>query len=418
MYRTELIVDVELLPFRTSLLKKLLLTVSFFTLFIATLAGLNIFPLDKLYMGTLYGYGFINLLAYYFLKKDVKYYIASVNMAIFSSLITFTLMATIVLYDEFRLVWFFLISFASFILVGKRYGLLITAIIIVIVWSLYSMVDMKLSLYTILTFMTALFVFNLFSFYFLQKIEHDSLILQARVKEEVAKQQLQEQMLLQKYRMANMGEMIDAIAHQWRQPLMQSNMILLNMDDGLDDEVSTAYLKKKIVELTQLNRHMSQTIDDFRGLLSDGKKRETFEMANVVDEVLRVMKNSLKDVSIFYEEGQIFSVLGYKNELMQVVITLLANALEALENIENPTIVIELNAKERTLSVEDNAGGIEPNIIEKIFDPYFTTKKQSGGTGLGLYVSKIIVEQNMQGKLIVVNAKEGAKFSIVFGEEK
>jgi C4-dicarboxylate-specific signal transduction histidine kinase len=339
-------------------------------------------------------------------------------MAIFSSLVTFTLMATIVVYDEFRLVWFFLISFASFILLGKRYGLLITAIIIVIVWSLYSMVDMKLSLYTILTFMTALFVFNLFSFYFLQKIEHDSLTLQARVKEEVEKQQLQEQMLLQKYRMANMGEMIDAIAHQWRQPLMQSNMILLNMDDGLDDEVDKSYLKEKIVELTQLNRHMSQTIDDFRGLLSDGKKRETFEMADVVDEVLRVMKNSLREVNVRYEEGQTFSVLGYKNELMQVVITLLSNALEALEEIENPTIVIELNTKERTLSVEDNAGGVEPKIIEKIFDPYFTTKEQSGGTGLGLYVSKIIVEQNMQGKLLVTNEKEGAKFSIVFGEGK
>ena len=418
MSRSNSIVKDELFIYRISLLKKLLITVSFLTLFIATLAGVNIFPLDTFYIGILYGYSFINLFAYYLLKRDIKYYIISVNMAIFSSLVTFTLMATIVVYDEFRLVWFFLISFASFILLGKRYGLLITAIIIVIVWSLYSMVDMKLSFYTILTFMTALFVFNLFSFYFLQKIEHDSFRLQERVNEEVAKQQLQEQMLLQKYRMANMGEMIDAIAHQWRQPLMQSNMILLNMDDGLDDEVDSDYLKEKIVELTQLNRHMSQTIDDFRGLLSDGKKREMFEMADVVDEVLRVMKNSLKEVNVRYEEGQNFSVLGYKNELMQVVITLLSNALEALEEIENPTIIIELNTKERTLSVEDNAGGVEPKIIEKIFDPYFTTKEQSGGTGLGLYVSKIIVEQNMQGKLMVVNEKEGAKFSIIFGEEK
>jgi signal transduction histidine kinase len=361
-------------------------------------------------MSVLYLYTAISFFAYFLLKQSQKNYFTSLHMALFSSLLTFTLMSLTLVNDEFRLVWFFLISFSAFILGGKGYGFVLTILISTIVMWLFIFADINLSFYALLTFFCALFVFNTFAYYFLNKIENDATYLESRVKEEVAKQQEQEQMLLQKYRMANMGEMIDAIAHQWRQPLMQSNMILLNMYDSLDDEV---YLEKKINDLTRLNKHMSQTIDDFRNLLKDGKIKSTFNGARAIDEVLVLLKNNLREVELSYESKE-FELLSYKNEFMQVLITLISNALEALEDVEEKHLSILVKEVNNMLYVEvsDNAGGVDLKIMEKIFDPYFTTKKQSGGTGLGLYIAKIIVEQNLNGSIEVENTKEGAKFTV------
>ena len=397
--------------FRFSLLNMLLKIVFTFSFMVAFIASVNFLPLDVSYEITLFFYAFINFLAYYLLKIDVKYYFLALNLAIFSALLTFTIMSLTIINDEFRFVWFFLISFSSFILAGRKYGFIITFFIVVIVSFLYLSANIEFSLYAFLTFMSALFIFTLFANFFIEKTENDSKLLQERVKEEVAKQKAQEQMLLQQYRMANMGEMIDSITHQWRQPLMQSNMMLLNMSESLDDKL---YLEKKIEELSRLNSHMSQTIDDFRNLLKDGKSKSSFSVSSAIDEVLLLLKNNLRDVELSYERKE-FELLSYKNEFMQVMITLISNALEVLEGVEPKHLIIEIRKVDKMLyvEVEDNAGGIEPTIMEKIFDPYFTTKEQSGGTGLGLYIAKIIVEQNLNGRINVENTKKGAKFTLV-----
>ncbi len=411
MVKNSYILDSTLALFRFLLLKKILFTSFFFAFFVATLSIVDIFPLGTIYTNVLYGYSFINLIVFYLFKKLKIHYFSALNMALFFSLIMFTVMSLTLLDDEFRFVWFFLISFSSFILGGKYYGFSIAFIIAFIVLYIYFFLDVNLSLYALLTFFSALFVFNIFAYYFLKKIENDEMYLESRIEEEVEKQQEQEQILLQKYRMANMGEMIDSIAHQWRQPLMQSNMMLLNMSESLDDKL---YLEKKIEELSRLNSHMSQTIDDFRNLLKDGKSKSSFSVSSAIDEVLLLLKNNLRDVELSYERKE-FELLSYKNEFMQVMITLISNALEALEGIEPKHLIIEISKVDKMLyvEVEDNAGGIEPTIMEKIFDPYFTTKEQSGGTGLGLYIAKIIVEQNLNGRINVENTKKGAKFTLV-----
>jgi signal transduction histidine kinase len=402
--------------FRFSLLNMLLKIIFIFSFIVAIIASFDFLPLDANYEKILFFYSFVNLVAYYLLKKDVKYYFLAVNLAIFSALLTFTVMSITILHDEFRFVWFFLISFSSFILAGRKYGFIITFLIVVIVSALYLFTNIEFSLYAFLTFMSALFIFTLFANFFIEKTENDSMLLQEKVKEEVAKQEVQEQMLLQQYRMANMGEMIDAIAHQWRQPLMQSNMMLLNMSESLDDEV---YLEKKINDLTRLNKHMSQTIDDFRNLLKDGKIKSTFSVTRAIDEVLVLLKNNLREVVLTYEVKEV-KILSYKNEFMQVLITLISNALEALEDIEDKHLSICIKEENNMLYVEvsDNAGGVEPQIMKKIFDPYFTTKEQSGGTGLGLYIAKIIVEQNLNGSIEAENIKEGAKFTVILPLEE
>ena len=400
----------SLKSFRFSLLNVLLKIVFIFSALVALIASFDFLPLDENYVKVLFFYSLVNFVGYFLLRKHEKYYFLTVNLAMLSALFTFTVMSLTLLNDEFRFVWFFLISFSSFILAGRQYGFLITLFIVLIVSVLYLFANINFSLYAFLTFMSALFVFTLFANFFIQKTENDSLLLQSKVKEEVSKQKVQETMLLQQYRMANMGEMIDAIAHQWRQPLMQSNMMLLNMSESLDDE---AYLESKINDLTHLNRHMSQTIDDFRNLLKDGKVKTTFSVASAIDEVLVLLKNSLREVSLNYEAKE-FELLAYKNEFMQVLITFISNAIEALKEIEKKHLSIRVKEEYNILyvEVEDSAGGIEPQIMEKIFDPYFTTKEQSGGTGLGLYIAKIIVEQNLNGSLEVVNSKEGAKFIV------
>ncbi|HHD75662.1 MAG TPA: HAMP domain-containing histidine kinase [Campylobacterales bacterium] len=408
--------DKNLFLFRLQLLKTILVMAFGFSLFIATLALFDIFPLTMTYMFILYGYGIINLLIYLLIKYKQEYYFFAINIIVLCSLITFMIMTITTLHDEFRLVWFFLTSFGAFILGGKYYGFLVTFFIASIVLPLYFFYDMNLSAYAIFTFFVALILFNTFAYFFLKKIENDSKHLENRVEEEVQKQQIQEQMLLRQYRMANMGSMLDAIAHQWRQPLMQNNMALLNLYDAIESEKSDkTYLLNKIEDLSKITTHMSQTIEDFRTLLKHDKEMSRVKIDTIVDEVVNLMQNNLKEIALHYEKNSL-TVLALKSELIQVFIILISNSIEVLnqKEIVQKEISIGVQSKEGFVEVEleDNAGGVNESIVGKVFDPYFTTKKEQGGTGLGLYIAKIMVEQNMEGRLSVSNGTKGAKFSV------
>lgn len=411
----------NLFTFRLSLLYTVSLMAFVFSLFIATLSLLEIFPLTNTYMLILYGFGFINLLVFVLVKYNDQYYFLAINIILFSALFTFIVMTKVVLHDEFRLVWFFLVSFASFIMGGKHYGFFVTILITAIVLPLYFFYDINLSAYAIFTFFIALIVFNTFAFFFLQKIENDEKLLEFRVVEEVEKQQMQEQMLLRQCRMANMGEMIDAIAHQWRQPLMQNNMMLLNLYDEIEkDSFDKKYALDKIENLSKVTTHMSRTIEDFRNLLKPNKQIGIVKLDEVVKEIELLMKNNLKEIELIYEKSNI-EVLGFKSELVQVFVILISNSIEILKQKSVSKKIIKINIVQMDesieISIEDNAGGVSLEIIDKVFDPYFSTKEEQGGTGLGLYIAKIIVEQNMQGTLKVVNTQEGAKFTINWGGE-
>ncbi len=242
--------------------------------------------------------------------------------------------------------------------------------------------------------------------------------LEERVQEELSQRLKQEQMLLKQCRLASMGEMIDSIAHQWRQPLMNINAILMNMDRIIElKEDPKVHLEDKMDEVITLTSHMSQTIEDFRSLFKTNKEKTTFHLSDSIHNTLTLFKSSLKDINVSFDNTINHSYYGHHNELTQVIIILLSNALEALEekHIANKILNIEIlqNTLETIISIEDNAGGISSHDLEQIFDPYFTTKEPTGGTGLGLYIAKIIIEQNMQGQLSVTNTPRGAKFCIL-----
>jgi len=369
--------DENLFSFRLKLLKTILIMAFGFSTFIATLALVDIFPLTTMYMFVLYVYGLIHLVAYWLIKKSNRHYFLAINIIVLASLFTFMVMTLTVLHDEFRLVWFFLTSFGAFIMGGRAYGFLVTLLITLIVLPLYILYDINLSPYAIFTFFVALILFNTFAFFFLRKIENDSLHLETRVKEEIAKQQMQEQMLLKQYRMAHMGEMIDAIAHQWRQPLMHTSMVILNLYDAVEnDEFDKAYVLKKLKKLSQVNSHMSKTVEDFRTLLKNDKNVSSINLDEVIEEITGLMSGNLKEIAFEYEKNNLM-LSGFKNEVTQVLIILISNSIEILneKNVSSKFIRVDVktDGKYVVIGIEDNAGGIDSKIISKVFDPYFTT---------------------------------------------
>jgi signal transduction histidine kinase len=233
------------------------------------------------------------------------------------------------------------------------------------------------------------------------------------------KERQKDEMLIEQARLASMGEMIEQIAHQWRQPL--NDIGLLNQD---------MYFKKHLSKLSDEDfdrihegidnniRYMSDTIDDFRNYYRSDKKKESFLLCDMLDSMLSIIGATLEHSSVkinldIDKEIRLFIV---KNELQQVLLIILNNAKDALisNNIDKKSIEIKAykDAKNVYILVSDNAGGIPKEIKSKIFDPYFTTKHKNQGTGIGLYMSKMIIEKNMQGRLSVENVERGASFTI------
>jgi signal transduction histidine kinase len=242
--------------------------------------------------------------------------------------------------------------------------------------------------------------------------------LEKRVKEEVKKNRDREQMMIEQSKMAAMGEMIGAIAHQWRQPLNALGLYIQDVREAYaHHEMDGVYIEKMVDDSMNQINYMSKTIDDFRNFFKPSKMKTRFGVKESVEEVLNLLRPQLKSNAVgevvIEAEGEESIVNGYKNEFEQVILNLLSNAKDAFwEAIgkgiitpQNSRIVIAITQKgaEVTVAVRDNAGGVAPEIIGRIFEPYFTTKEQGKGTGIGLYMSKTIIEKNMGGTIAAEN---------------
>lgn len=235
-----------------------------------------------------------------------------------------------------------------------------------------------------------------------------------KIEEEVEKRILYEKEIMQKNRLASMGEMIDNIAHQWRQPLMKINAVLLNLDRSIElKKYDEQYLKNKIEDISNTLFFMSNTIDTFREFLNPHKAKQSFEISKSIEKVFVVLDTSLKDVKINFEKTELH-VDAIESEFMQVIISILSNVIDVFEQREikhkELNVTMFEDAQNIFISIEDNAQGIEQGNTDKIFDPYFTTKYKAGGTGMGLYISKIIMNSSFNGDISVENSPIGAKF--------
>ena len=243
--------------------------------------------------------------------------------------------------------------------------------------------------------------------------------LEEQVKQEVEKNQKHEILMFQQSRLAQMGEMISMIAHQWRQPL--NNLSILTQTiyfrykrGRIDDELMNEFNEdsKKQIKL------MSTTIDDFRNFFKPDKQREKFYLDIQINQTIELLKPIFhqQNIKIKIDMTNKIEFFGFPSEFSQSLVNIFNNAKDALveEEVENRTIYVSLKQKDKKiiLEIKDNAGGIPEEIIEKIFDPYFSTKKNKNGTGLGLYMTKLIIEEHMGGSISVTNEKSGACFSI------
>jgi len=243
--------------------------------------------------------------------------------------------------------------------------------------------------------------------------------LDARVRKESIKRAEQERIMVQQSRHAAMGEMIGNIAHQWRQPLNALSLLLQNIENAYEmDMIDKEFIDRVVTKGNMLTQNMSKTIDDFRNFFKPNKIEEEFSFAQAYLATKDIIGSSFQNNNIELIENidEDVKITGYSNEFSQVILNLLNNAKDILieKNTRNRQVHIEIyqNEKEACLKLSDNAGGVPQEIIEKIFDPYFTTKEEGKGTGIGLYMSKTIIESNMHGTLDIENNDLGAVFSI------
>jgi len=268
-------------------------------------------------------------------------------------------------------------------------------------------------------------IFILLSFYISKVIAFRFNKYRINIKKEAQKTIEKEKLLIQQSKMATMGEMIGNIAHQWKQPLSvistSNDMVRMNKEmDNIFDEKDLEQAHEAIDNAVQ---NLSETIDDFRNFFNPNKKGTLFNVQDVFVKTHKLISSQFKNNDIeLIESFESIELNAYENELSQTLINLLKNAKEELVKKDYRRIIfIDVFKKDNQviIQIKDNAGGIPDDIIDKVFNAYFTTKEESGGTGIGLYMSKQIIE-NMNGEIIVSNEEyeyesvmyKGALFTI------
>ena len=254
----------------------------------------------------------------------------------------------------------------------------------------------------------------------LKKTQNKLKILNENLEKEVSKQveenRIKNEMLFHQAKLASMGEMINNIAHQWRQPLSSINSTVMVMDNILKKEnIKNVLLENNLCDIELQTKYMSDTIENFRNFFQPNKQKEDFLLSQAVENTLKIIDTNFQknkiNVDLVIDNDN--KIKGYQGELIQVLITILNNSKDALlnSNIKDKKIIINI---EDNITIEDNAGGIKIDTLEKIFEPYFTTKHPNQGTGIGLYMAKMIIESSLNGTIKVENEEKGARFTIAF----
>ncbi|WP_108062601.1 ABC transporter substrate-binding protein [Poseidonibacter lekithochrous] len=247
--------------------------------------------------------------------------------------------------------------------------------------------------------------------------------LEIRVREEVEKNREKDNALFRQSKLASMGEMIGNIAHQWRQPLNRINLslsvITMLVEKG---EFDKKMINDKVESAEKNIKYMSDTIEDFINFFRPDKKITDFCMVNTIERCLKLLEGRISDIKFTVPKERNIKIRNYENEFLQVLLIILNNAIDnfAITKVENKKIHISLLEYRENIkiSVMDNSGGIAQENLEKIFEPYFTTKFKKEGTGLGLYMAKMVVEKSMNGKLNVSSINKSSTFVITLEKKK
>ncbi len=253
------------------------------------------------------------------------------------------------------------------------------------------------------------------------KIKLSEQQLKQKVEEELNKNREKDRLLIQQNKLAAMGEMIGNIAHQWRQPLNNVSLFLQFLKDSYKNENKNIKLVEKYFDksFTQIE-YMSQTIDDFRNFYKPSKQKSFFTIKHAIDSTLDIIKAQLKSEDIHLElKLDNVKLFGFENELKQSFLNIFNNAQDAIKQRRQSEgfkafikVFTQLEDNVLSIYIQNNGGVIKKEIISRVFEPYFTTKFESQGTGIGLYMTKSIIESNMKGKIEVKNLEDGVSFKI------
>lgn len=252
-----------------------------------------------------------------------------------------------------------------------------------------------------------------------EKLQDLNSNLEKRIEEETEKNTKYQFKIMEQSKQAQMGEMLENIAHQWRQPLAEINSLILLLDFELTQkDLMNKDIEEKLSSIENITNYLSNTINDFRSFFDTGKEAKEFNLYENTTKALSIFDKRIKvnNVNIELNIDKTINLFSFPSELNQVLLILINNSIDAfVENKINPSKIKVYSKNEPDyiyIFIEDNAGGIKKVNIDKIFDPYFTTKHKSKGTGLGLYISKQIVEKLLNGKIKVVNKDKGVSFSL------
>ncbi len=251
-----------------------------------------------------------------------------------------------------------------------------------------------------------------------RELEKLTQYLEQRVAEEVSKSRQKDHMVMMQNRLAAMGEMFGYVAHQWKQPLNSLALIVQNLQDScMEGDAAKKDFVEDFQRIMDIIKHMSSTIEDFRSFMRTDRQKRPCLLSDVVNKTMTLVKDSFKErfIKIAVKIEKDAEVLCLPNELCHVLLNILNNARDALidRKVSDPQVIIIVDKTDgrAIISVRDNAGGIEESLLPTIFDPYVTTKKD--GSGIGLYMSKLMVEKNMGGRIYARNTDEGAEFVVM-----
>lgn len=244
--------------------------------------------------------------------------------------------------------------------------------------------------------------------------------LDRKVALESLKNAKKDRLLQHQSKLAELGDMIGNIAHQWRHPLTRLSLTLQNLKAFKNKgKLSDKHLEDALENSLYQIEFMSNTIDNFKNFYKKDLKKSDFKVGEALENILQIIGSILQhsNIKLIVKDEESLEIFGNKNEFSQVLMNVIMNAKDAFEErkIENPEIIIEISknsSQKVTIDILDNAGGIPETIIDDIFDPYFTTKDEKG-TGIGLYLSKAIIEDKMKGTIEVFNEEKGAHFKII-----
>lgn len=243
--------------------------------------------------------------------------------------------------------------------------------------------------------------------------------LEERIQKALQESREKDRILTLQSRQAAMGELIGNIAHQWRQPLNAINLIIFDLLEAYKyKELDENYLNNSYNEINRVVQNMSQTIDDFRNFFKPVKEKKLFDINTIIEQSLHFSSAGLaaNNIHLTFKKNGSIMVMGYPNELIQTLINIIQNAKDALLESHNTNKNIWINSHVENdyalISINNNGGIIPPDHLEKVFDPYYSTKPEGHGTGMGLFISKTIIEKNMKGNLNVKNIENGVCFEI------